>query len=853
MKTFLLFLLLAFFGNGKKRSLRRTEEVELGEYFDSDSSVAEDSSESDSQVNWDEDEIAVGELEANGMWVEDLEDELSSPLLNLYAAHLTDDEEVALGSWDDDLHRSGKMPAQILGERGVGSRKQYLTRWEGERIPDWQTLDQLELSDHKKPDALLDWEEQKRQTQVGDSRDGRDNNEYADDARYDYDELEQMVGDIYHDIENDGFEHRRSLFMTDMVEEAEQTLDITPKEGPTAAKDTQDQSDEAEEKSESNEIKEDDETRKKSEDKVVKNLGEKKIEDDEEKKSDKEPFSVEDGPAMKSLKSKLKELEDMKEMWKTQDESVKNSDNNLKSMESKKENSKLKSLRTKASLLQKVRSQDREKKENLLKKLSNTRSGAMEDHGEMSKRAETLGFLKKIHSHLVKMVKGEDKEKTKARLKEIVKKKALTELPGTKYNVDLPKNERMTILSKQKGKRLRSLLKGMNIDDELSSQIFKVLNNKEWADSGMKKYMRLQARKKKMKAELKDLYSQRKEQKKQMSQKKENLSDLLSQLLEGKGGEENSAKGKENVKTLVIGPEDLNSPERIHERAQEGILRHLHDKSIIYKMKDGKKKIPAPVSRSKTHKEHLDQLRKMYPFIDDFFGEYSPPAPKKKESTTKSTTTTTTTTRKPMSRKEIKAHAKKELEEEKKEKLKKEAVQKAEEKAKEDEGGPLHRGKKVLKATGFSVKLPTKRGLKKKRYSRFAVPTPKTRACVSSCCPCGFRRVRWSYKDGCYNVEGTCATCSSSADKKLEAVGFSYVYNPAVKKTLPLFTFRRTGAEWKKSPNYKSKCPSGKVLTGLGTIVTKYEQKLKHSMRIKCASGTDPRVPKESLTFESMP
>lgn len=815
MKTFLLFLLLAFFGNGKKRSLGRTEEIERGEYFDSDSSVVEDSSDSDSQVHWDDDEIAVGELEANGMWVEDLEDELSSPLLNLYAAHLTDEEEVALASWDDDLHKSGKMPAQILGERGVGSRKEFLTRWEGERIPDWQTLDQLELSDHKKPDALLDWEDRKRQTQVGNSRHDRDYDEYTDDARYDYDELEQMVGDIYHDIENDGFENRRSLFMTDMVEEAEQTLDITPKEGPTASKDAQDEFDEA-------------------------------------------AIAQEDGPAMKSLKAKLKELQDMKETWKTEEGLVKNSgandatpsilgklDNNLKSMESK-DNVKSKALRTKASLLRKVRSQDREKKENLLKKLSKARSDAIEEHdGEMSKRSEMLGILKKAHSHLVNMVMGEnaDKEKTKARLKEIVKKKASSEEPGTKYSVDLPKKERMTLLSKQKGEKLKNLLKGMNMNDEFSSQIFKLLNNKEWEDSGMKKYMRLQSKKKKMKAELKDLYSQRNEEKKRIAKKKENLSDLLSQLLEGvKSKKTNPTKEKEHANTLVIGPEDLENPERIHERAQEGILRHLHHKNIFYKMKDGKEKKPAPAPKpkSKTHKEHLDELRKMYPFIDTFFGEYNP---------TTTTPKPTTTTPKPMIKEEIKAQAKKELEEEKKDKLKKEAVQKAEEAAKE---GPYHKGTKILHA-GFSVKIPIKRGLKKKRYSRFAVPTPKTRACVSSCCPCGFRRVRWSYKDGCYNVEGTCATCSSPADKKLEAVGFSYVYNPAVKKTLPLFTFRRTGAEWKKSPNYKSKCPSGKVLTGLGTIVTKYEQKLKHSMRIKCASGTDPRVPKESMTFESMP
>jgi len=441
------------------------------------------------------------------------------------------------------------------------------------------------------------------------------------------------------------------------------------------------------------------------------------------------------------------------------------------------------------------------------------------------------------------MGENADKEKTKARLKEIVKKKASSEEPGTKYSVDLPKKERMTLLSKQKGEKLKNLLKGMNMNDEFSSQIFKLLNNKEWEDSGMKKYMRLQSKKKKMKAELKDLYSQRKEEKKRIAKKKENLSDLLSQLLEGvKSKKTNPTKKKEHANTLVIGPEDLENPERIHERAQEGILRHLHHKNIFYKMKDGKEKKPAPAPKpkSKTHKEHLDELRKMYPFIDTFFGEYNP---------TTTTPKPTTTTPKPISREEIKAQAKKELEEEKKEKLKKEAVQKAEEAAKE---GPYHKGTKILHA-GFSVKLPAKRGLKKKRYSRFAVPTPKTRACVSSCCPCGFRRVRWSYKDGCYNVEGTCATCSSPADKKLEAVGFSYVYNPAVKKTLPLFTFRRTGAEWKKSPNYKSKCPSGKVLTGLGTIVTKYEQKLKHSMRIKCASGTDPRVPKESMTFESMP
>merc|ERR1740129_2453251 len=171
--------------------------------------------------------------------------------------------------------------------------------------------------------------------------------------------------------------------------------------------------------------------------------------------------------------------------------------------------------------------------------------------------------------------------------------------------------------------------------------------------------------------------------------------------------------------------------------------------------------------------------------------------------------------------------------------MKRSAIKKAEAKAQKDSEPVLYKGKKVIAA------------VKKKRYSRFAMPEPKTKACVSSCCPCGFRRVRWSYKDGCYNVEGTCASCTAPAEKKLKAVGFSYVYNSAVKKTLPLFTFRRTGKDWHKDPHYKTKCSSGKVLTGLGTIVTQYEQKLKHSMRIKCASGTDPRLPKE--TFESLP
>merc|ERR1712187_615264 len=100
-------------------------------------------------------------------------------------------------------------------------------------------------------------------------------------------------------------------------------------------------------------------------------------------------------------------------------------------------------------------------------------------------------------------------------------------------------------------------------------------------------------------------------QKKMLKKKNSRMKELLSKI-------SNARKKKEKKKdsferTLVIGPEDLGRPNLVHMEVEKDATRHMKMKKLLSKM--GSKK------SSKSDKDHLDDLRKTYPFIDEFFGE----------------------------------------------------------------------------------------------------------------------------------------------------------------------------------------------------------------------------------------
>merc|ERR1719204_924492 len=130
----------------------------------------------------------------------------------------------------------------------------------------------------------------------------------------------------------------------------------------------------------------------------------------------------------------------------------------------------------------------------------------------------------------------------------------------------------------------------MNLDDDLHSQIFDVLNSENWESSNMKKYMRLRAKKMQMMQRLNALYSKKKrqeqKQKKSLKQKNDRMKELLDKI-------SNSRKKKEKkkdpfTKTLVIGPEDLARPDLIHKKVEADATRHIKMKKLLSKMGSGK-------------------------------------------------------------------------------------------------------------------------------------------------------------------------------------------------------------------------------------------------------------------------
>jgi len=109
--------------------------------------------------------------------------------------------------------------------------------------------------------------------------------------------------------------------------------------------------------------------------------------------------------------------------------------------------------------------------------------------------------------------------------------------------------------------------------------------------------------------------------------------------------------------------------------------------------------------------------------------------------------------------------------------------------------------------------------------------------CGETRCRCGFYKLKWTYKDHCYLVEGECQTCDEPDEKKVKAIGFTYKYFDEVKKRLPVFTYRRRGKQWHNEPKEKSVCPKGKIVTGVKTTVAKSSDTHRHSMKIKCGPG----------------
>merc|ERR1711879_69010 len=117
--------------------------------------------------------------------------------------------------------------------------------------------------------------------------------------------------------------------------------------------------------------------------------------------------------------------------------------------------------------------------------------------------------------------------------------------------------------------------------------------------------------------------------------------------------------------------------------------------------------------------------------------------------------------------------------------------------------------------------------------------------CGEARCRCGFYKLKWTYKDHCYLVEGECQACDAPDEKKIKAIGFTYKYFEEVHKRLPVFTYRRRGKNWHNEPKEKSVCPEGKIVTGVRTTVAKAEDNHKHNMKIKCGPGKGTDVTEE--------
>merc|ERR1711879_1006514 len=117
--------------------------------------------------------------------------------------------------------------------------------------------------------------------------------------------------------------------------------------------------------------------------------------------------------------------------------------------------------------------------------------------------------------------------------------------------------------------------------------------------------------------------------------------------------------------------------------------------------------------------------------------------------------------------------------------------------------------------------------------------------CGEARCRCCFYKLKWTYKDHCYLVEGECQACDAPDEKKIKAIGFTYKYFEEVHKRLPVFTYRRRGKNWHNEPKEKSVCPEGKIVTGVRTTVAKAEDNHKHNMKIKCGPGKGTDVTEE--------